>query len=396
MYAAAVSEGIEERHARSCPVRDGGACGCKPTYQAHVWDNEAKRRVRRSFKSKKAAKLWRTDTISALRKGEITSNRGPLLRHALPEWLDGIDAGRVLDRSGKAFKPATARGYRATLELRVIPKIGHFRVNDLSPRDVQLMVDKLVAEQLAPATIDAALTPLRAFYRRAVTRGEARANPTLRVEKPGVRRKQITMVDPTMVEAMLAALSGMDRVLWAIAFYAGLRRGELAALKWENVDLAKSTIKVVHGWDVVEGEIAPKSREGKRTIPLSVLLRDYLDPYHQGTGRIFQSHRWIVGSNDRAREIWRNVGLPDSYTLHSARHVYAAMCIAAGINVKAVQVFMGHANIKVTLDTYGHLLPGSEDEAGELMNAFLARSVGGSSLENERTERSRDGLAVGR
>jgi integrase len=56
------------------------------------------------------------------------------------------------------------------------------------------------------------------------------------------------------------------------------------------------------------------------------------------------------------------------------------MAIAAGINVKAVQVYMGHANIKITLDIYGHLLPGSEVEAADLMNAYLARAIGGSTV----------------
>jgi integrase len=65
-------------------------------------------------------------------------------------------------------------------------------------------------------------------------------------------------------------------------------------------------------------------------------------------------------------------------TLHACRHGYASLMIAAGVNVKALSTFMGHANIRVTLDQYGHLLPGAEDEAVALLDAFLARQVGGS------------------
>jgi integrase len=64
-------------------------------------------------------------------------------------------------------------------------------------------------------------------------------------------------------------------------------------------------------------------------------------------------------------------------TLHECRHGYAALMIAAGVNVKALSTFMGHANIRITLDQYGHLLPGAEDEAADLLDAFLARQVGG-------------------
>jgi integrase len=63
-------------------------------------------------------------------------------------------------------------------------------------------------------------------------------------------------------------------------------------------------------------------------------------------------------------------------TLHACRHGYAALMIAAGVNVKALSTFMGHANIRITLDQYGHLLPGAEDEAAGLLDAFLGRQLG--------------------
>jgi integrase len=65
---------------------------------------------------------------------------------------------------------------------------------------------------------------------------------------------------------------------------------------------------------------------------------------------------------------------------HECRHGYAALMIAAGVNVKALSTFMGHANIRITLDQYGHLPPGAEDEAAGLLDAFLARQLGGAGV----------------
>jgi integrase len=62
-----------------------------------------------------------------------------------------------------------------------------------------------------------------------------------------------------------------DRAVWATAFYAGLRRGELVALRWEDVDLATGLIRVQRGWDAVEGEVAPKGRRGKRKVPIPAI-----------------------------------------------------------------------------------------------------------------------------
>jgi integrase len=110
-----------------------------------------------------------------------------------------------------------------------------------------------------------------------VARGEVLNNPTLRIEKPAVRCKVRVIASPVEAAARLAALDPQDRPLWATAFYSGLRRGELVALRWEDVDLATGVLHVRRGWDAVEGEIAPESRQGRRDVPIPAVLRDARD-----------------------------------------------------------------------------------------------------------------------
>jgi integrase len=76
----------------------------------------------------------------------------------------------------------------------------------------------------------------------------------------------------------------------------------------------------------------------------------------------------------RAAKAWKEAGLR-GVTLHEGRHTYASLMIAAGVNAKALSTFMGHATIAVTIDLYGHLMPGSEAEAADLLGAYLARSA---------------------
>ena len=68
--------------------------------------------------------------------------------------------------------------------------------------------------------------------------------------------------------------------------------------------------------------------------------------------------------------------------IHDCRHTYASLMIAAGVNAKALSSYMGHGNIAITFDLYGHLMPGSHDEAAGLLDAFLARSAGGADSES--------------
>lgn len=368
------SNGIEERHARSCRSRSGGKCDCKPTFQASVWDKRVGKPVKRTFETKTAAKRWREDAIVAMRAGEITAERGETLNRALDEWLALLQAGAERTRSGDPYKPGTIRDYeRSIRRFGVRETLGHIPVRELRTADVQrLWVDKMILEgRMAPATIDTAVTPLRAFYRRAVIRGDATANPFVGIMKPAVRCKVRTVVAPVLAAAMLDVLPIEDRRVWAIAFYAGLRRGEIIGLQpREDIDLANGVIHVRRGWDMLEGEVEPKSRNGKRKVPIPALLRDHLDAVDGPLG----SPHWIAKTTERAAKLWRGAELP-VITLHEARHTYASFMIASGVNVKALSTFMGHANIGITLDLYGHLLPGSEGVAAGLLDAYLSRTV---------------------
>jgi integrase len=126
------------------------------------------------------------------------------------------------------------------------------------------------------------LLPVRAIYRRAVSRGEVAANPTTGLAVPASRGRRDRIAPPDECSRLLAALPQGDRALWACAMFGGLRRGELMALRIEDVELGAGVIHVRRGWDVVAGEIATKSGKDRR-VPISAILRDYLDEHLLGS-----------------------------------------------------------------------------------------------------------------
>ena len=101
-------------------------------------------------------------------------------------------------------------------------------------------------------------------------------------------------------ERLLAALREPDRAVWATAIYAGLRGGELRALRWEDVDLASGILRVSHGWDDKEGQIDLKTRSGKRNVPVAAVLRDHLMDHKLRSGR---ARVWYLVPMDRTRSI---------------------------------------------------------------------------------------------
>jgi integrase len=337
--------------------------------------------VRKTFHNLSEAKSWRHDAASALRKGTMKAPTKTTLREAGDAWLEGAKSGAIRNRSGDVFKPSALRGYEAALRDRIYPELGALRISEIQRCDLQRLADALLAQGLSPSTIRNVLMPLRVIFRRAVEDGDVAVNPTEKLRLPAVRGKRDRVASPEEAAKLIAAVPQRDRALWATAFYAGLRRGELLALRWEDIALPRGVIHISRAWDMREGLIEPKSRSGCRTVPIPAALRDFLVEHRMRQGRseglAFGRTQTIpfepVSLKARACSGWKNAKL-SPIGLHEARHTFASLMIAAGVNIKALSTFMGHSSITITLDRYGHLLPGSEEEAAGLFDAYLERA----------------------
>jgi integrase len=249
---------------------------------------------------------------------------------------------------------------------------------------LQTLVDDWLTEGQAASTIRNSLKPLQAIYRRARSREGIPVNPTHDLELPMPDPGEIEIVSPETAARLIDALPAEDRSIWATALYAGLRYGELRALRWGAVDLDAGTIRVRESWDPLAGSIAPKTRTSQRTTPMPAVLRDLLLGHRERGGGVTEDMLMFGGDGApfhaaslyrRADRAWSVAGLRDRLRLHQARHTYASFMIAAGVNAKALSVFMGHSSIKVTFDLYGHLMPGAEAEAAALLDDFLDRRI---------------------
>jgi integrase len=156
------------------------------------------------------------------------------------------------------------------------------------------------------------------------------------------------------------------------------------ALDVAAVDLDGSWIHVHRSWDKGTKQFIPTKSRKPRSVPiidrLAALLVDHLVPLdHPTDGLLFPSannSEWptdpgILRRRTHAR--WKKAGLKP-LGFHKGRHTYATIAIAAGLNPKTLSTYLGHATITITLDRYGHLMPGSEVEARAMLEAYLADS----------------------
>jgi len=381
MSTAKPIPGIDVRHRKACPgPRADGKC-CKPSYQAHVFDGRSGKRIRRTFSTRTAAKLWRADAVTALRQGDgaAVNPTGRTVRQALDELLAGMQAGTILDRSGRRYRPATIRSYSEAIGKYLMPKLGHLRLSEVRRGDAEALVDELHAKGLAGSTVRNKLDPLRVVYRRALEDDEIARNPVEKLRLPAMTTKPRRIANPERVGDLLDALPDGERAAWSTAFYAGLRVGELRALRWRHVDFDAGRIHVEAGWDDQDGEQDTKTLAGERMIPLAGRLRADLARHKLATGRDADGlcfGRTAASAftrstlRSRALAAWKIVGL-DPLTPHEARHTCASYLAAAGLTPKEAQTAMGHADIRTTMNIYAKAVPGWEGGAAAKLDAYL-------------------------
>ena len=255
--------------------------------------------------------------------------------------------------------------------------LGSEPLDEITRADLQEMVDSLAAKGRAATTIETTVNAIRAIYHHELGRDRLKTNPTRGVMLPCGSNRREQFATPAEAKALIAALPVEDRAVWATAFFAGLRRGELMALRDEAVDLDAQDPSGI-GLGPVEGEQETKGR-GRRTVPIIGDLRAILAAHRLRTGR--RGRDLIFGATEvspidrkglqrRADAAWEAAGL-ERLTLHDCRHTFASIAIAAGVNIGTVSAALGHASVTITWDRYHHLMPGTMDEAASLIQTYV-------------------------
>jgi integrase len=372
--------GITTRHSRRCRSRNGGGCNCEPSYTAWVWSRRDGKKLYRTFPTQHAAKGWRSDASSNVRRGSMRATPTVTLRDAWTAWIDAAERGEILSRHRRPYKPSALRGYKADMENYLLSDLGALRLGDVTADDLQALVDRLVGDGWSGSKVRNVLVPCQALYRK--HRRQVLADPTdgLDLPEPGGRRDRVA--PPVEAAKLLEAVDDEDRALWATATYAGLRRGELRALR--VCDVNESHIEVSRGWDDYAGAIDPKSRAGNRQVPLPTILAEILTEHVERTGR--SGEELLFGRTarepftpsfirKRANEAWETAEV-ERIGLHECRHSYSTYLDAAGVSETRADRYMGHSNPSVA-NRYRHQLEGQLAEDAARLDEYLSGALAG-------------------
>ena len=250
----------------------------------------------------------------------------------------------------------------------ILPALGPRKLSAVQRRDIQDFADALRAQGLSPSTINNIVDPLRVIFRRAIRRDEIAIDPTNELDMPAIRGRRERIEPREKAHELLAALPDSERAFWAVAFFCGLRRGELRGLQWLHIDFDAGVIRVERSWDPVEGPVDVKTGAGLRSVPMALAcgassLPTKHGPNRDGEDLVFGRTRTeaFFASTIRARanKAWKAAGL-EPITPHEARHCAISYFIAAGLDWKQISTWAGHGDVRQTWNRYGHLIPGGE------------------------------------
>lgn len=353
-------------------------------YRGTARDKIADRHLRGPWTGSLAqARSWRVDAQARIQAGTLSAATGPTLAEASREFIAGMKAGTIRQRGGHIYKPSTIRGYERDLNKHALPELRAKRISRLQRPELQRWVDALTTPERSPATVRNIVAALRALISFGELRGWVHVNPCKGLRLPAGEEARERIATPAEAATLIAAIQPTDQAALGFAVYAGLRLGELLALDVSAVDLESGWIHVRRSWDPSAKEFVPPKARKPRKVPIIDKLATLISNHfvlldHPTKGLLFPSAKNPEWPTDpailrrRTHKHWDDAGL-SQLGFHEGRHTFASIGIAAGLNPKTLSTYLGHATITITLDRYGHLMPGSEIEARSLLDAYLEK-----------------------
>jgi integrase len=324
------------------------------------------------FRTKKDAQAALNEALAGVQRGSYVTPSRQTVGEFLERWIEGA-------RSELAVTAWT--NYRDVIGLYVTPYLGTRRLVDLSPIDIKAWHAGLLEHgrkdgtPLATRTVQLAHRVLRRALNDAVRWSLVPTNPASAARAPKIEAREMTVWTAEEAARFLRAVAD-DRLgaLWAVALHTGLRRGELAGLRWVDVDLRNGTLTVAQQRTTASYKVivsAPKAKSHRQLLlaPQTVSALDKHrksqrvervagGPAWHDTGYVFVDELGEPYHPQLLRHLFeqaaRYAGAP-IIRLHDLRHTMATLALQAGVHPKVVQEQLGHSGIDVTLDVYSHV-----------------------------------------
>ena len=337
--------------------------------------------------TKKDAEKVLRERLAAIENGGFVPKHLETVAEYMERWLDTYATTNTT--------PRTQEGYRGNIQRYINPAIGRVALQSLTGQQIQGMYAQMTGRGLSARTVLHTHRVLNTALRHAVKWGILVRNVTETTTPPKPQSTEMEMWDESATDRFIDAITEHRfRDFYQLALVTGMRRSELAGLRWENVDLVTGRLSVVSTRQRIIGrgilEDQPKTRRSRRSIALGPETVELLHEIRGNqieqkltAGGAWQDTGYVLTQADgrpmnpvqvsqEFTKIVRKAELPH-LSLHGLRHAHATQLLADNVNPKIVSERLGHSNIATTMDVYSHVLPAMQEAAALSGERVLGR-----------------------
>jgi len=363
-------------------------------YDVGLWVN--KKLTWKAFKRKKDAEDYLHRRNIDINDGTYRELKKATFSQFMEEWKSTYLIPGTIDAEGnlekKRLKPSTIKGYRTIIDCYLLPAFEHVPLQAIAPADIIALESRLLQrEKFSNKSAHNVLTLLGRILVDARRGGYLKISPMMDIEKTKFTCKKGRALRPEEAQQLVAACEGDIKAIVLIMLLAGLRRGEVLALRWTDIDFDGD---VIHACRSVEwlsrkhGDITAKQNtfvfqppkyHSIRNVDMSPLLKKELREKRLRSkdkeGLVFQTD---VGTPLYPSNVYQRDFLPavqqaeiGKLTFHDLRHTFGSWKIEQGENVLYVSKQMGHKDAAITLKVYSHLIKECRPEAAAKTDVML-------------------------
>lgn len=356
--------------------------------------------------TKKDAEQKLSEILHQIDNGTFLKPSKTTMTEYLNKWL--------LDYAKPNLSPRGYERYESITRVHLIPSLGNIIMTQLRPDHLQSHYTAKLNSGLSALTVRYLHTVMHKALQTAVKRGLVIRNVADGVDVPRAQRNDMQTWDEYEVTRFLeTAKESTYYELFFLALFTGMRRGELLALRWQDIDFMFSQISVnrtlhrLQGGKYGNGSYVftqPKSERSRRTIALSSsviltlknykekqsIIRDKLGISLKDDDLVFSNLKGEPLRPNTITRAWSMLAARAGVKiirLHDARHTHASLLLKQGVHPKIVQERLGHASIQITLDTYSHVAPGLQEAAAVQFEKLISPSYNDTVNKSDTTEK---------
>ncbi len=342
-------------------------------YQIDYIDVSGKRVRKSGFKTKEDAKQAEAKLLVDVAKGISTiQNKIITFKVASEHYIN--------TQLKNYCKESTYDEYKRMINTHLVPFFGDMRLINIKKNTIEDFITyQKNNTNVCDNTINKHLTILSAILEKQVENENLYINYARRVKKLPIEQKETRALTKKEIGIILNICKKDYEQFLPLLYTAintGLRKGEILALRWQNINFKEELIKVQHS--LYKGKLTtPKSKTSKRSINMSkslkkVLLELKLETSGKDENFVFtNSNNGALDSKNIINRFYKPLIKKSDIghvRFHDLRHTFASQLITNGVDIKYIQTQLGHASTRMTLDTYGHLLPDSNEKALKVLD----------------------------